>query len=209
MRTDRHAFINWREIVDTGSWGDLAWHLEGRGVGSLEYERRRREYGPQLSAFVGYFNAERLTLLMNLPKDKAAQAALMEELRAPLDALLGALAARATVKDDAGMLKPCNQSLFHWHREYEGKQRGNAKDEAEAIDAERWAVPIAYALLKPVSVALARGGDLHDGARWLDAWLMTEDVVAALTGVLGDAWRAEQASCALHCAMRNMLFPPD
>ncbi len=204
-----HAFINWREIVDTdGSWGDLAWHLEGRGVGSLEYERRRREYGPQLSAFVGYFNAERLTLLMNLPKDKAAQAALMEELRAPLDALLGALAARATVKDDAGeLLKPCNQSLFHWHREYEGKQRGNAKDEAEAIDAERWAVPIAYALLKPVSVALARGGDLHDGARWLDAWLMTEDVVAALTGVLGDAWRAEQATRLLRTALRYAEHP--
>jgi len=201
-----HAFIDWREIVDTdGSWGDLAWRLEGRGVESLDYERRARELAPLLDAFRAHFHAARLESLLHLPETHATESQVADMLRRPLDELLRAFAVHTTVHDEAdALLPPCVYGVLHIHRELTLHRR-HEMDTAAADgieDRERWLTAAAYALLKPVSVAIARGGDVHDGAAWLDMWLMARDLQSALAHALGDGWRGTQAALAVRTALR-------
>lgn len=202
-----HVFIDWREIVDTdGSWGNLAWQLEGRGVVSLNYERRALELAPLLNAFKLYFNAERLRSLIEDTDSVLTEPQILGLIREPFANFMREFAALETnVHGDAEtLLTPSVQSILQWRRAAASKQR-HAKPEADTSakpDSARWAVPVTYALLKPVSVALARGGDLHDAAAWLDTWLMQCEVAWALTHVLGDPWQAEQACRAVRVALR-------
>ncbi|MCC6155744.1 MAG: hypothetical protein IT367_18395 [Candidatus Hydrogenedentes bacterium] len=204
-----HAFIDWREVLDTdGSWGDLAWRLEGRGVGSLDYERRRRELAPLLDAFRAYFSVARVKSLIESLEGKSKAPAAVEESVAPLDGLLKAFKPYASISDSAADLaKFCGQALVHWRREQDLARPHVDNELAEEREINRWAVPVAYALLKPVSVALARGGDLHDGAGWLDAWLMTQDVVAVLSEILGDSWHGDISTKLLRSALRFAEHP--
>ena len=201
-----HAFIDWREIVDPdGSWGDLAWHLEGRGVESLDYERRARELAPVLNAFKAYFSADHLNVLLDLPETHATETQMLDMLRGSFDEFIRAFSMRTTIHDDIkDLLKPCAHSIRYWHVQMasQPKHKAGKPDASDDANATLRAVSTAYALLKPISVALARGGDIHDGAAWLDAWLMTREVTSVLAGVLGDAWKGEQACRAVCAALR-------
>ncbi|NUM52070.1 MAG: alpha-amylase [Candidatus Hydrogenedentes bacterium] len=199
-----HAFIDWREIVDTdGSWGDLAWHLEGRGVGDLGYERRARELAPVLNSFNAYFNDGQLKSLLATAAPDTAETQRAGAMRRPLEDFLRELGARTRIHDDAGeLLMPSVHSIQYWRRQIAEHRKHAGAGEETTVDVTRWVLPMAYALLKPVSVAVARGGDLHDGAAWLDSWLVSRNVLSTLAEVLGDQWKGELAFRALRVALR-------
>ena len=201
-----HVFIDWREIVDTdGSWGELAWHLEGRGVESLDYERRARQLAPLHHAFRGYFSADRLTRLLHLPDTDATESQIVDALRGSFGSFLDEVRPHANIHDDAaGLLKPSAHSILYVHRQLASLPKHGPDEAAVHASAAqaRWTVPLAYALLKPVSVAIARTGDLHDAAAWMDTWLLAREVRSALADVLGDSWKGEQAARAVRVALR-------
>jgi len=140
-----------------------------------------------------------LRMLLELPETHATESQLSDMLRGSFAHFLGDLAKRTSVHDGAKeLLKPCVDSVLHLHRRMTPVRAGEDRAAARA----RWATPIAYALLKPVSVALARAGDLHDAAAWVDTWLMTRDVASAFADTLGDAWQGQQSVLALRVALR-------
>lgn len=168
-----HVFIDWREVVDAdGSWGELAWSLDGRGVPSLEYERRERLLQPLIVAFRDYFSPQTILSLDN---------ALDERFRR-FTRELGAFTAIVTPSETTVRSMP----------RVPRPETESPPDTANA-PAARDIARRAYALLKPVLLSLSEPPTPIDAA--LDELHLTASTISALEAahqhpeLAHDTWR--------------------
>ncbi|HRI87330.1 MAG TPA: alpha-amylase family glycosyl hydrolase, partial [Candidatus Hydrogenedentes bacterium] len=200
-----HAFIDWREIHDEdGSWGSLAWNLEGRGVLSLDYERRDRELAPVIDAFTRFFNADVLRGLLDESNDATADES-THQLTASLSALIDSIGSNTGLKSaNVGLARPY---LAHCSKRsairVELNEASLTEDQLQTFNLlDPWCVSFTYSLLAALRASLNDSRACLDFSAWLDEYHLSQRVESALVEILNDAERARAAFALVRILLR-------
>ncbi|MBX7255509.1 MAG: alpha-amylase [Candidatus Hydrogenedentes bacterium] len=230
-----HVFLDFREVYDSdGSWGEIAWHLGGGGVPSVELAKRSLVLAPLREAFREAVNAETLSALMAKPLNKGVSKKTWEPIAASLEKFLTILSERSGVSAEP---KPVIDKAAAWItglRSFE-KKASALKLPKNVIDylvapipepggpdwALFWRIPLCTAILLPIDEAL-HGEPSHVRAEdWLEHWMLAHETRAAFVAMGRGEWEAEidvellsflldlYVSTPTDSAMVKMVFEPE
>lgn len=228
-----HAFIDWREIVDTdGSWGKLAWELEGSGVGSLNYERRERELGQLLAIFRDYFNSGIIAQELSppvvktfapskankTPADDPAYRNHLIELSQKiievhclrLEKILSEFARNGSGTEGFELsIHDLRSGLRCWEHIRFGLTNSRTtrlSSHLKKMDNQS-CVWLAFVLLRPVGIYLQNLEETPNSNGWLDFWHFTSVIEQAFAEVFEDQDRVQDAMRLLRFMLRCYESP--
>ncbi|MDZ4861303.1 MAG: alpha-amylase family glycosyl hydrolase [Candidatus Hydrogenedentes bacterium] len=205
-----HAFIDWREIMDAdGSWGALAWGLQGRGVHNLDYEHRDRELSAAIEAFGKYYNAAVLCDLLDESGDTRAEMVSGEALSAALAAILPALKEFAP---DAATDRTLGSTYLgqcikrHDIRATLSQLELDDEQARTFSMLEPWCASFTYWLLAALRASLNSEKADADYPQWLDVLHLSQRVEDTLREVLGDTDKAHNVHTLTRVLLRHARF---
>lgn len=218
-----HVFLDFREVQDhDGSYAELAWDLQGRGVANIEYERRARRLAPLLEAFRAYFNPEivkserqisqarnthhtdgRAPYHAERPAETISTSTEGPTLQPQFETLRDRLVrVLSTIKEFAQCAPDVNEAINElkaglgvWdsYARAEG-DRPDTNEPGGLADPMAKLPCLALVLMKPVGLAFRSSAGQKTDDRWLDEWLLDREIRTAFEQIYGNAWEAENAA---------------
>lgn len=200
-----HVFLDFREISDMdGSWGEIAWHLGGRGVPSVELAKRSLVLAPFTDAFRNVLNADSLCALAGKPFGKPATKKVWAPVAASLEEFLKVLAEYSHVPLKTPQIVAEIETQITDVRMF-AKKLAALKLPALVADyllgpipendSEDWTLfwrlPLSSAILRPVDDAL-HGTAVHVRSEdWLEHWLLVPEIKQLFVALGRGDWEAQ------------------
>ena len=230
-----HVFLDFREIVDTdGSWGEIAWHLGGRGVPSVEYAKRELILASLRAAFREAVNADTLIAMTGKPVGKAMTRKAWTSIAESLQGFLEILSERSGVAIDApGTIKTVSANLtalrsfekrltaFDLPAQITDYLVGPIPEPASAYWPVFWRIPLCAAVLRPIDEALHGESSRARAEDWMEHWLLAPEIREAYRAMGRSEWEADadvhllsllldlHAVAPTDAAMVTLLFEPE